>query len=333
MSTDAVPLIRASQIRPVLTAIDCIGAPRERLLRESKLPLFAYEDADAVFPELFLRGLADKVARSEGIEDFGLFAAEHTPLWQSEPGVTGVLRSSPTLWIALSRFCHLTRQFSTAAPFGFARKGNQALLQCGRHPNTLGEAQAELYNLQLMIQIVQLAAGRDWTPPEVFVSEINIPRLARRKEFERVRIRRSTTVSCVAFPSDMLAWPMQTPIHPCGLQLPNPLDDTFLDSLSALIGTYLRYHNMNIQLAAEMTGLSIRTLQRRLGDLQLDYSTLIDHVRLKQALSFLRNPDIPLTDIAYDLGYSDAAHFTRAFQRWTALSPREYRRQCQAAAE
>ena len=87
---------------------------------------------------------------------------------------------------------------------------------------------------------------------------------------------------------------------------------------------------MNVRLAAEMAGLSKRTFQRRLGDLQLDYNTLIDQVRLKQSLSMLREPDAPVTQIAYDLGYSDAAHFTRAFRRWTALSPREYRRQHQA---
>ncbi|CAA0121282.1 HTH-type transcriptional regulator VirS [Halioglobus japonicus] len=332
MSIDTVPLIRASQVRPLLAVIDHIGAPRERLLRESKLPLFAYDDAEAVFPELFLWGLADKVVRSEGIEDLGLFAVTHTPVWQSEPEFTARLQSSPTLWIALSTFCRMTSQFSTAVPFEVVRKGDQTLLQCGQHPSTPGKDQAELYDLQIMIQIIQLAAGRDWTPPKVYVSEVNIPRLARRKEFERVRIRPSNSVSCVVFPSDMLAWPMQAQAHPppCELQLPAPLNAAFLDSLSALIGTYLRYHTMNIQLAAEMAGLSIRTFQRRLRDLQLDYSTLIDHVRLQRALSFLRDPSVLLTDIAYDLGYSDAAHFTRAFQRWTALSPREYRRQTQA---
>ncbi|MBI1284182.1 MAG: helix-turn-helix domain-containing protein [Thiobacillus sp.] len=329
MNIDAVPLIRASQVRPFLAAMDCIGAPRERLLRQSKLPLLAYDDAEAVLPELFLWELADKVARNQGIEDFGLLAATHMPVWESEPELIGLLRSLPTLWIALSRFCRLSRQYSNTVRFEITRKGNQALLECDQIPSAPGEDQSELYDLKLMIQIVQLAAGREWAPPEVFVSPVNVLRLTRSKEFERVRIRRSDTFTCVAFPADMLAWPMQGLAHPCGLQLPNPLADTFLDSLGAIIGTYLQYRTMNIQLAAEMAGLSTRTFQRRLADLQLDYSTLIDQIRLKQALSFLSNPDVPLTEIAYDLGYSDAAHFTRAFHRWTALSPHEYRRQHQ----
>jgi AraC-like DNA-binding protein len=31
-------------------------------------------------------------------------------------------------------------------------------------------------------------------------------------------------------------------------------------------------------------------------------------------------------DIALELGYSDPAHFARAFARWTGLAPREFRR-------
>ena len=334
MSIVEVPIIRASQVRPFLAAMDHIGAPRERYLRQAKLPLHVYDDAEAILPELFLWGLVDRLVRNEGIEDFGLFVATHTPLWQSEPEIIGLLQSLPSLWIALTTFCRLTRQVSTSVPFGIVREENHALLQRGQRPGTPGEDQAELYDLKLMIQLLQLAGGRDWAPPEVFVSEVNARRLSRSKEFDRVRVRcsdaRSGHFTCVVFPADMLAWPMNALVPPCGLPLPNLLADNYLDSLRAIIGTYLPDRNMTIQLAAEMAGLSKRTFQRRLGDLQLDYNTLIDRERLKQARSMLIKPELPVTEIALNLGYSDAAHFTRAFRRWTSLSPREYRRQHQA---
>ena len=224
MKTDAVPLVRASQIRPILAAMDRIGAPRERLLRQAKLPVLIYDDTEAVLPELFLWGLADKVARSEGIEDFGRLAAIDTPVWQSEPELIGLLQSLPTLWIALSTFCRLVRQFSTAVQYRIVREGNHAFLQRSQRPGPgiLGEDQAELYDLQLMIQLVQLAGGRKWVPPEVQVSEMTARRLARSKDFERVRIRRSDTFTCVVLPTDMLAWPMNALASPCGKPLPSP---------------------------------------------------------------------------------------------------------------
>lgn len=331
MSVDSISLVRTSQVRPYLAAKDHIGAPRERFLRQAKLPLHEYDDAEAVFPELFLWELADAVARSECIEDLGLLVATHTPLWQSEPELTCLLQSLPTLWIALTKFCHVTRQIASIDQFGVVREGNYALLQRPQHSGIPGEAQAELYLLKVMIQLVQLAGGRNWMPPEVRVSEVKSRCLSLSKEFERVRIRRSDSLTCAVIPAAMLAWSMPAQARLCALPLPNPLADSFLESLSVVIGTYLKDGNMNIQLAAEMAGLSKRTFQRRLSDLQLDYNTLIDQVRLKQALSMLANRDVPLTEIAFDLGYSAPAHFTRAFRRWTALSPREYRRQQQVA--
>ena len=47
--------------------------------------------------------------------------------------------------------------------------------------------------------------------------------------------------------------------------------------------------------------------------------------RFELALVLMRDPAIPLTEVALELGYSDSANFTRAFRRWTGLPPRRYR--------
>jgi AraC-like DNA-binding protein len=38
------------------------------------------------------------------------------------------------------------------------------------------------------------------------------------------------------------------------------------------------------------------------------------------------DPSLTLTEISTKLGYSDQAHFTRAFRRWTGDAPRVHRR-------
>jgi AraC-like DNA-binding protein len=63
----------------------------------------------------------------------------------------------------------------------------------------------------------------------------------------------------------------------------------------------------------------------------MSYRELVDELRSQQATELLRHSDASVTDIAFDLGYTDVAHFTRAFRRWTGVSPNRYRRLRQAA--
>ena len=57
------------------------------------------------------------------------------------------------------------------------------------------------------------------------------------------------------------------------------------------------------------------------------YSKFVDQHRFKSAIPLLKDDSNKLVDVVYDLGYSDPAHFYRAFKRWAGVSPREYRRQ------
>ena len=92
------------------------------------------------------------------------------------------------------------------------------------------------------------------------------------------------------------------------------------------IASSLADGSSNISRAAEAAGMSVRTLQRRLGDLGLTYARLRDEVRLETACRLLDESEVNVAQAALALGYSDPAHFTRAFTRWTGSTPRAYRR-------
>lgn len=49
--------------------------------------------------------------------------------------------------------------------------------------------------------------------------------------------------------------------------------------------------------------------------------------RIRQACELLRTTDLPITQVALNVGFSDGAHFARTFQRETGLTPKAYRRQ------
>lgn len=72
--------------------------------------------------------------------------------------------------------------------------------------------------------------------------------------------------------------------------------------------------------------MSARTLQRRLEEEGVRFSSLLDEVRERLAKRLLGDPAVGLGDISYRLGFSDLATFSRAFKRWTGLPPGAYRR-------
>jgi AraC-like DNA-binding protein len=68
-----------------------------------------------------------------------------------------------------------------------------------------------------------------------------------------------------------------------------------------------------------------RTLRRRLAAEGTSLRALLDEVRRDRAILELTRGDLSLVELAASLGFSDQSAFSRAFTRWTGLSPRAYR--------
>ena len=76
---------------------------------------------------------------------------------------------------------------------------------------------------------------------------------------------------------------------------------------------------------ARRVGMPVRTLQRRLKESGLSYSELVEQTRYELACRLLDMPGAKMAAVARALGYNDPSSFSRAFRRWTGMSPRAYR--------
>ncbi len=81
---------------------------------------------------------------------------------------------------------------------------------------------------------------------------------------------------------------------------------------------------LNTTTLAARLSLSTRTLQRRLKYCGIVFEDLLDETRRGEALRLLAEGEHTMTEIAYRLGYSDPAHFTRAFRRWSGVAPSRF---------
>lgn len=91
------------------------------------------------------------------------------------------------------------------------------------------------------------------------------------------------------------------------------------------IRTMLPYRRVTKDYVAFLLDTSPRTMQRRLSEWGLSFEQLIDDVRRTEAIRLVDEGRLTVTDIAAQVGYSDAPHFMRAFRRWTGQTPTAFR--------
>jgi AraC-like DNA-binding protein len=76
---------------------------------------------------------------------------------------------------------------------------------------------------------------------------------------------------------------------------------------------------------ASRLALTTRTLHRRLKQEGTSFRELRELILQQHARNLLRQPALPLGEISFLLGYSEPSTFSRAFKRWTGVTPGEWR--------
>jgi AraC-like DNA-binding protein len=71
--------------------------------------------------------------------------------------------------------------------------------------------------------------------------------------------------------------------------------------------------------------MSASTLKRRLSKEGASYQALTSVLKRELAESFLKEKT-PIADIAMILGFSETSAFTRAFKKWSGITPSQFDR-------
>jgi AraC-like DNA-binding protein len=97
------------------------------------------------------------------------------------------------------------------------------------------------------------------------------------------------------------------------------------DRVKALIIQDLPSRKVSKVSIAKQLHMSPRTLQHKLAQCNASFYGLVNETRRAIACGYMENHALAVTEIAYLLGFSDTSNFSRAFKRWTGLSPSAYR--------
>ncbi|HET9625908.1 MAG TPA: AraC family transcriptional regulator ligand-binding domain-containing protein [Kofleriaceae bacterium] len=93
----------------------------------------------------------------------------------------------------------------------------------------------------------------------------------------------------------------------------------------AVIAETLHAGHSGAEPVARRLAISLRTLHRRLAEEGTSHGELLDDVRREQALIHLAGNRFSISEIAFLLGFSHPNAFHKAFKRWMAVTPVQYR--------
>lgn len=331
-----ITFTRAGMLGPICNFIELSGGDPEHIFSLTNVPLGIINEPQQLIPfQDHLNILS--TATTELHDDF--FGAKLGKQLRTEYlGIYGSwLLSAETLREAIYR----------------AEIGNASMLQTGSsiqleirddmahwkyritEPINTGRKQNYLIVVSYMLSVLRHFCGDNWTPELIQIGE---PPQGSRKELSLILesdLQYSGAGITIIFNKHLLNThnsirkenrvPSQNisgapPVVP----IPPPCD--LVGAVREICSLALLEGLPQINWVAGKLGLSARSLQHRLLSMQIRFSTIVKSVIIRRSMELLAKPDETIINIALGLGYSDPAHFSRAFRSWTGISPMEARR-------
>lgn len=326
----AIPLVRAAALRTATSILERNGAPVEHLLEKAKLSPRALEHAESLVPFLAAARFVELAARAEGIEDLGLrIAAAAHPV---PPGIFGrLVLQGRTLRDALEIAYGAWSSFNSGVRAWLTRSADRVHLHHRfRHGSEQDWHHFAAASLLQYLNFLRAVAGADWRPTAVQVAMGELPGWRAVPLLADTPISFGHSATTITFAATLLDRPLPwtavvTRTEAAVWELAKPAQDVG-GAVRQVITTMLLDGYPDVHLVAEALRTSTRTLQRRLHREGLTFARVVTQARFNEARRLLGDPSRKVIEIALDLGYSDPAHFTRAFVRWTGRAPREFRR-------
>ena len=311
-------------------ALDAAGCDGSALLAQAGFDLRHLGGPAARCP-LTKTGRLWRVAlEATGDEAFGVKLASyftHTAFHALGYG----LSASSTLKEAFERVQHYSHVVSDAVGYRFYRCGAEYHFYIEPRTEVPIESIDALVGMHL--RMCRSLIGRDFSPLSV---ELRRPRPAVIDDFERLwraPLRFNAEHNRMRFDRASIERVLDSG---------NPELARLSDAVSARYLARIERHNMEARVralltqrlqhsepteeeVAEILNVSARTLQRKLGDSGTTFRKIVDETRHAWALAHFSMPQMSVNEVTHLLGFSCSSSFTRAFRRWTGLSPSEWR--------
>ena len=277
--------------------------------------------------------LIEAAAIRTGHDNFGLFYGQG--FMPQMLGLIGMIAiASPNLGVALGNVAELFPYHQQATETRLVLRGSRSRLEYRiLDSGIIDRRQDAELTLGMFVNIFRHGLGGRWTPEEIWCEH---PRPSDWRDHERVfdaPVHFAQHTNAVIFRADDLARAMPSADLAKMAELSVALTSipggkgnvNLMERVCTEIRSGLVAGNCGIKAVSDAVALPRWTLQRSLDQAGLSFSDLVDDVRQKLAVRYLRQGSLTATEIAFLLGYSEPSAFSRAFKRWFGHSPQQWR--------
>lgn len=334
---ETLALVRGAHLHDYISVLRDIGAPVDHELARSRLPQSIEETPDLYFSVPVAIEWIARTGHDLRPMELGLLAAQKASLSSLRPLQQAAIMSAQTGLRRLEALAAGSKFEDSAVEASFRREGEDVRVICamaglGRHPVA---CLADWLNLQAVVSVVRSVAGPSWSPSEMCFSSAHPPPDSVHAAYPDTRILVGQPHASVVVRRADLAHPTHdvaasgddlSAQAACGEEQGRHGEVwAFPMLLRALVQPYLSEGGPAVAFVAEIAGVSTRTLQRRLSQCGSSYSQILQEARFDLACARLNEPSLKLIDVAMMAGYENPQHFTRAFRRFTGVTPSGYR--------
>lgn len=325
-------IVRSAHLIDYLAVMRDAGMPVDRDLARSRLPPRIEETPDLYVSIPIALDWIARCGHDTEPMHLGFMAARHASMASLQTSHTARILAAPTGLTRLERLIGLASREDSVLHTGMTFERDFVrvtfdLAGLSGHPFVcLGE----WLNLQSIISVVRSVAGSDWCPREITFQSRYAPSPAARAAFPNTRMLIGRKHTTVLIDTAVLARPTAGPV-PAGRfteEVSQDEDDawSFAALLRSAIQPYFNGSHPDLALAAEIAGMSRRTLQRKLRLSGQSFSDILQEARFEHARKLLADRSAKIIDVAMMSGYGSPQHFSRAFRRYTGVTPTNYRR-------
>lgn len=325
-------MTKARSMGPVVTAVQRAGGSVPRLFRRAELPQRLVDHPNSLIPLRDQLKLVEFAAFEIG--DPSLPARLSTEGGVKHLGAFGdYVCAAPRLDVAIAR-CNskMSSMLQSATRLHVLRVGADVMWTYSLTDTAaIGRQKNEILALGYMVDLMRLFAKQ--APVTVRARVPGAPLVDRSAIQDTLgcEITRGE-IAALIFPARYLELANPGPPvlhnHADDQDLPGPSD--IVANIERLILLGLLDRRPAESWVCRKLRTSSRSMQRALAAAQTSYEQILGRVLSRRAAELVRAGALPITQIGYELGYSDAAHFTRAFTRWFGESPQSWRRRAAA---